>query len=126
MELNNTLLFGVDTTIAGLLAIIVVFVILAVIVVLQLKILKLLSKQPKILEEVKAGKPEADVKNQQSVYTPAGNGATKGEATLLGIEDDEYAAVIIAAVSSAANIPLSALKIRSISRIDNTLEINSK
>lgn len=126
MKFNDTLFLGVDITTAGMAAVIAGFIILAVILILQAKILKLLSKQPEALEEVKAGKPEADVKYQHPVYTPVDSGAANGEAMLLGIEDEEYAAVIMAAVSSAANIPLSALKIRAIKRIDSTLEINSK
>lgn len=98
--------------------VIVVFVILAIIIALQLRILKLLSKQSKLLEETKANKPEAEVKTQPMVNIPVNTGTAKGEAKLLGFEDEEYAAVIMAAVSSAANIPLSALKIRAIRKMD--------
>lgn len=99
--------------------VIAVFVILAIIIALQLRILKLLSKQARLLEEAKANKPEAEVKAQPVVNIPVNTEPAKGEAKLSGFEDEEYAAVIMAAVCSAANIPLSALKIRSIRRMDS-------
>lgn len=41
-------------------------------------------------------------------------GHTSGEAQTIGVEDDEVACAIIAAVSTASKIPLSSIKIKSI------------
>lgn len=126
MNLSDTLLLGVNTTIVCMAIVFVVLIILAVIIVLQSKILKLLSKQEKEADEVKVNKPVVEVKHQDAQSTPVKTGLTKGEAKLVGIEDEEHVAVIMAAVSDAANIPLTTLRIKSIKRIDSTLEASSK
>ena len=126
MNLNDTLIFGVNTTIICTAIVLVIFIILAVIIVLQSKILKLLSKQEKELDEVKVNKPVVEVKHQDVPSAPVKTGLAKGEAKLVGLEDEEHVAVIMAAVSNAANIPLTALRIKSIKRIDSTLETSSR
>jgi Na+-transporting methylmalonyl-CoA/oxaloacetate decarboxylase gamma subunit len=126
MNLSDTLIFGVNTTIVCLALVFVVLIILAVIIILQSKILKLLSKHEMKADEVKVNKPVVEVKNQYVPSAPVKTGLTKGEAKLLGIEDEEHVAVIMAAVSNAANIPLTALRIKSIRRIDSTWETSSK
>jgi Na+-transporting methylmalonyl-CoA/oxaloacetate decarboxylase gamma subunit len=126
MNLSDTLLLGVNTTIVCMAIVFIVLIILAVIIVLQSKILKLLSKQEKEADEVKVNKPVVEVKHQDVPSTPVKTGLTKGEAKLVGLEDEEHAAVIMAAVSNAANIPLTALRIKSIKRIDSTWETGSK
>lgn len=126
MSSGDTLLPGVNTTIVSMVIVFIVLIILAVIIVLQSKILKLLTKQAKELQEVRDSKPKVDVKPQYIMNTPENTGLSKGETKLLGIENEEHVAVIMAAVSNAVNIPITALKIRSIKRVDNTLEISSK
>ncbi|MDF2674830.1 MAG: Oxaloacetate decarboxylase, gamma chain [Clostridiales bacterium] len=124
MNLNDTLLFGVDTTTIFITMVFVILIILAAMMVLQSKILRVLSKQDKEVDEVKVSKPEVEVKHQEVLKAPSKTGLTKGETKLVGIEDDEHAAVIMAVVSNAANIPLTSLKIKSIKRIDNILKTN--
>lgn len=109
MDLDDTLLLGVT------IAILCVGIVL---VVLQSKILKLLLNGAKVKDEVKVIKPEVEVKPQHTLKAPVKTGLTKGEAKLLGIEDDEQVAVIMAAVSNAANIPLTQMKIKSIRKIE--------
>lgn len=110
MDINDILLLGVTT------AILFVGIIL---VVLQGKILKLLSNQTKEVDEVKVNRPEEEIKPQIILECPVERGLTKGEAKLSGIEDEEHIPVIMAAVSSAAGIPLTRLKIKSIKRINS-------
>jgi hypothetical protein len=47
------------------------------------------------------------------------SGSTKGEAETIGVDDDEVACAILAAVSTASMIPLDKLKIKSIRVIEN-------
>ncbi len=122
MNLSNTLIFGVNTTIVYLALVFVVLIILAGIIRLQSKILKLLLKQKMEVNEVKVNKPIVEVKHQYVPSAPVKTGLTKGEAKLVDIEDEEHVAVIMAAVSNAANIPLTAIRIKSIKRIDSTWE----
>lgn len=119
MNLSDTLLLGVNTTIVCMVIVFAVLITLAIIIVLQSRILKLLSIQANEVDEVKASKPVIEVKPQALQKTPVKTGLTKGEAKLVGLEDEEHAAVIMAAVSNAASIPLAALKIKSIKRIDS-------
>lgn len=124
MNLNDNILFGVDATIVFIVMVFVILIILAAMMVLQSKILRVLSKQDKEVDEVKVIKPEVEVKHQEVLKSLGKIGLAKGEAKLVGIEDDEHVAVIMAAVSSAANIELTSLKIKSIKRIDNILKTN--
>lgn len=118
MNLADTSL-GTNST---LLAIgIIVAILILIEIMIQSKMLKLLTKQAEKLEEVKSNKHQAKEKPQNIVNTLTNTGLAKGETKLLGIEDEEIVAVIMAAVSNTVNIPLEALKIRSIKRIDSAL-----
>jgi hypothetical protein len=55
---------------------------------------------------------------QYDVSASAGHQIAQGQTKLVGSVDDETVAAIIAAVSSASNIPLSSLQIKSIKTID--------
>lgn len=108
MDLEDILLLVVTT------AILCVGIVTAV---LQSRILKLLSNGARAVDEVKESKPEGGT--QHILKAPVKTGLTKGEAKLFGIDDDEHVAVIMAAVSNAANIPLTELRIKSIKRVDS-------
>lgn len=116
---GDKLLLGVNTTIIAMGIVFIVLILLAILIVLQSKILKTLSsmkerneaKPGKVYENVQKVSEREEVKHAEEI--------TKGETVLIGIEEEEHIAAIMAAVSAAANIPVSVLKIRSIKQIDN-------
>lgn len=119
MNLDGNQLFGTNAAVVILVTAFVLLILLVVVIALQAKILKLLSKQSEELEIAKAKEPEVEVKAEHIHSTPVNVGVAKGETKLSGIKDEEHVAVIMAAVSNAANIPLTSLRIKSIKRIDN-------
>ncbi|GEM_PF-2247041 len=124
---GDKLLLGVNTTIIAMGIVFIVLILLAVLIVIQSRTLKVLSsiaerKETK-LSKVHEEAPKASV---QEPRKPVQKGSTKGEMDLLGVEEEEHVAAIMAAVSAASNIPVSALKIKSIKRIDNAWQNTAK
>jgi len=60
--------------------------------------------------------PQQTYNNESAVSQLTPTGISEGDIRLVGV-DDEDLPVILAGISAAANIPMSALKIKSISRI---------
>lgn len=113
MDLDDVLLLVITT------AILFVGIVIAV---MQSKILRLLSKEARAENETKEvnrdreSKPE--IRKQNIAKARSSTGLIRGEARLLGLDNEEHAAAIMAAVSCASNIPLEALKIKSIRKIE--------
>lgn len=109
-------LLGVNTMVIAMGIVFIVLIMLSFMLSIQSKILKLLTKAveeetPKVQE---APGPVAAV----PLSSVPKEGKTAGEADLLGVDDEELAAVIMAAVSHASSIPLTSLKIRSIKSLE--------
>lgn len=119
MNLGDTLLLGVNTTIVCMAIVFIILIVLSIIIILQSKILKLLTNQDKSEDKVNENQLEVKVRPEVVSKAPVMTGSTKGQAKLVGLESEEHVAIIMAAVSDAANIPITALKIRSIKRVDN-------
>lgn len=107
MDLDDVLLLAITA------AILLVGIVIAV---MQSRILKLLSREAGEENEAVEIKPEVAKKN--TVEPTLVTELTRGQAKLFGIDSDEYTAVIMAAVSNAANIPLTKLRIKSIKKIE--------
>lgn len=107
MDLEDVLLLAITA------AILCVGIVIAV---MQSRILKLLSRGTKIENEAVDIKPET--RKQNIAELPVATDLTRGETKLSGVDSDELTAVIMAAVSSAANIPLAGLRIKYIKRIE--------
>lgn len=129
-SIGDKLILGINTTVIAMAIVFLVLVLLAVIIVVQSKTLNAISnlahRMDKVEEKEKStvqAKPEITKKSQ-----PQGvdKGFTKGETKLVGVENEEHVAVIIAAVSNATDMPLTSLKIKSIKRVDDTWERASR
>ncbi|EYE87937.1 sodium pump decarboxylase subunit gamma [Fervidicella metallireducens AeB] len=122
MSLAEKLSLGLNTTVVCMLIVFIVLILLSFIIVIQNKILNFLtslkSKKPedtKIEEEVK---PQLERNTVAMPSVVDKSGIVRGDAKLCGIADEETAAVIMAAVSEASDIPLSKLNIKSIRLLD--------
>ena len=56
-------------------------------------------------------------RDYKETTVPMDKGTTKGDAKIIGVDDDEITAVILTAVSHASNIPLNSLKVKSIKKL---------
>jgi Na+-transporting methylmalonyl-CoA/oxaloacetate decarboxylase gamma subunit len=131
MNTGSELILGLNTTVISMGIVFVVLIALAIMIVIQSKILGLLSKQPldkREVDEIAPQSPMAPTQaaGQQVTQAIVNKGLSRGETKLVGLEDEEQIAVIMAAVSSASNIPLSGLRIRSIKKVDDTWDITAK
>ena len=92
------------------------FVILIALIVYLFKALNKDNGINKNFEEnTSSNEISADMVPLPSIKT----GYTEGETQTVGINDDEIACVILAAVSTASMIPLKSLRIKSIKSIEN-------
>lgn len=80
----------------------------------QEKIISLLSQKDLALGIANAAEP---ARASEENIVSMDKGATSGDAKVIGLDDDEITAVILAAVSHASNIPLNSLKVKSIKKI---------
>lgn len=125
-RVGDKLLLGVNTTIIAMGIVFIVLILLAVLIVIQSRILKVLSDiaERKEAKETRLSNDyeETPKASKQETKMLVQKGSTKGEMELLGVEEEEHVAAIMAAVSTTTNIPVSALRIKSIKRIDNAWE----
>lgn len=110
---------GINTTVISMGIVFIVLIILSYMLVIQSKILNILSKKGEEdardrIETVQPTPSMAGAYVPQNIKT----GLTQGQASLMGVEDEELAAVIMAAVSEASSIPLTSLRIKSIKSLD--------
>lgn len=120
MSSTNNIILGINTTAISMGIVFLVLIALSIIVSIQYRLLKVLGiiaeKTEKPVEAVRAkNQKKYHRQRQASVHT----GLARGEARLIGVEDEELVAAIMAAVSIASYIPVSSLGIRSIKRVDN-------
>lgn len=88
-----------------------VVLLLVIIILFEVKIVRLISMRGQsICMQNMAG--EVKTKNEIKQYA-------EGEAKLKGVEEDEITAAIIAAISMEIDLPLSAIRIKSIKRLDD-------
>lgn len=132
MNLGEKLVLGLDTTVISMGIVFLVLIALAVLISIQYRILKALGvisdkmdKPASNQVSVPAAVP-ASVSSPAAAAIPGSAGLTKGEARLVGVEDEEIVAVVMAAVSHASSIPLSELRIRSIKRVDENWSNTAK
>lgn len=120
MSLAEKLSLGLNTTVVCMLIVFIVLIALSFIIVIQNKVLNFVTSLKR--EETKKEKESEPQPNKNHEVVPPvvdKTGVTKGEAKFFGLPDEETAAVIMAAVSEAADIPLSKLNIRSIRLLDD-------
>jgi len=80
----------------------------------QEKIISKLSHREDVPMAINEALPARNLKENQVQRV---KGATKGDAKVIGVNDDEITAVILTAVSHVANIPLNSLKVKSIKKL---------
>lgn len=122
-SVGGRLLLGVNTTIIAMGIVFIVLILLAVIIVIQSKILGLVSKKSEVNEPKDNLIPKEANKVKPQAYQ---KGIVKGKASITGVENEERVAVIMGAVSAAANMPISSLRIRSIRKVDDLWDKTGK
>jgi len=105
LDINSVIL------IAGIL---LVLIFLKTIINNQEKMISKLSHREDVPKTISEAMPAMDSKEK---LVPLYKGTTKGDAKIIGVDDDEITAVILTAVSHASNIPLNSLKVKSIKKL---------
>lgn len=106
MSIVEKLYLGLNTTVIGMGIVFLVLIALSIIITIQSKIMSAFSK-------MSFAKPEPEISTAQNSSFKK-SGITSGETILIGIDDEETVALIMAIVSHHVNIPLNELKFKSI------------
>lgn len=106
MTLIESLMLGINTTVICMSIVFIVLIVLSLVIAAQTKLLGLLSG--------KEEKPEKDDALQTEEAVVDRKGMTSGETVVVGVEDKETLAIIMAVVSREVDIPLSELRFKAI------------
>lgn len=106
MSIVEKLYLGLNTTVIGMGIVFLVLIALSIIITIQSKIMSVFSKRS-------FAKTEPEISTAQNSPFKK-SGITSGETILIGIDDEETVALIMAIVSHHVNIPLNELKFKSI------------
>jgi Na+-transporting methylmalonyl-CoA/oxaloacetate decarboxylase gamma subunit len=110
MSIVEKLILGLNTTVIGMGIVFLVLIVLSIIVAVQSKLVMAFFKGSS------AGKPEEEIS-----AAPTGSinktGIISGETVLVGVDDEETVALIMAIVSQHVNIPLNEIKFKSIKAV---------
>ncbi len=112
MSITDKLSLGINTTIIGMGIVMIVLIALCFVIMLESKVIGLIFRKGEALQ--KTG-PEGAVEKPQVVER---KGITSGETVVKGVEGEETLAMIMAAVSNHAEIPLKELKFKSIKALN--------
>ena len=120
MSSTNNITLGINTAVISMGIVFLVLIALSIIVSIQYRLLKMLGIiADRIEKSDEAVGVKDEKKDHQKMQAPVHSGPARGEALLIGVEDEELVAAIMAAVSITSNIYVSSLRIRSIKRVDN-------
>ena len=110
MSFAEKMILGVNTTVIGMGIVFLVLIALSIIIAIQSKFVSVFFKGS--LTPGRSGELSGE-------KTPAidKTGAVSGETVLIGIDDEETVAIIMAIVSHQVNIPINQLKFKSIKAI---------
>lgn len=114
MSFADKLSLGLNTAVIGMGIVFLVLILLCFVIMIQSKLVSILFKKTDLGKNIPDHRQDIIVQDNIVVNK---KGVTSGETLLIGVENEETVAVIMACVSLEANIALDQLKFNSIKAV---------